>query len=118
MPVVINGWEYEDGSFQAMLDAYQGFVLRGVSLKDDTPRERLLLAMAGLAGETGEVVDLLKKYLFHGNEAGLNDKLIKEMGDVLWYYSLLLHVTGISLDEVVAANVEKLTARYPEKHNV
>ena len=37
----------------------------------------------GLAGETGQVVDLVKKYTFHGKDLD-HDAIVKEMGDVLW----------------------------------
>lgn len=45
----------------------------------------------GLIGEIGEVVDLLKKLQFHGHSKSqeFDDKLIKEIGDVCWYSSVL-----------------------------
>ena len=71
-----------------------------------------MLAM-GLAGESGEVVDELKKFCFHGRPLS-EDKLIKEMGDVLWYLSGLASALGWDLSEVALANIKKLTERYPE----
>ena len=44
--------------------------------------------------------------------------MVLELGDVLWYYTLTLQTLGITLDEVIARNVEKLTNRYPERHHV
>jgi len=94
---------------------YMKFVDAGVSLEDDTFRERLMLAGMGLGGEAGEVCDHAKKAAFHGKEMN-RDELIKELGDVLWYYTLMLHTNGITLDEVMIKNVFKLCGRYPELH--
>jgi NTP pyrophosphatase (non-canonical NTP hydrolase) len=66
----------------------------------------------GLAGETGELVDLLKKNLFHGHKLELA-KAEKELGDVLFYVAGICSVLGLQLDVVAAANVEKLRQRYP-----
>ena len=94
---------------------YQKFVDAGVSLEDDTPRERNALGGMGLAGEAGEVCDHLKKFCFHGVEID-RDKLVKELGDVLWYFALVLHTNNITLDEVMKQNVFKLADRYPHLH--
>lgn len=67
----------------------------------------------GLAGEAGEVADLLKKHLFHGHPLD-RDKLKDELGDVLWYVATLATTLGIGLDEVAEHNINKLRARYPE----
>jgi NTP pyrophosphatase (non-canonical NTP hydrolase) len=67
----------------------------------------------GLAGETGEFVDLVKKTTFHGHAFSRHD-LIEELGDVLWYAAAISTNLGISLDEVMAINVAKLMKRYPE----
>lgn len=40
-----------------------------------------------------------------------------EVGDVLWYMALMLHAAGLSFEEVMQANVEKLKSRYPESQN-
>lgn len=67
----------------------------------------------GLAGETGELVDYLKKMLFHGM-TGTSDEFIKEAGDVLWYLALICRDMHVSLEEVAERNIKKLKARYPE----
>ncbi len=67
----------------------------------------------GLAGESGEVADLLKKALFHGHSLDV-DELEKELGDVLWYIANLAYEYGISLEAVAHYNVKKLRKRYPE----
>ena len=97
-------------------DHYQRFVDAGVSLDDDTYRERLMLAGMGLGGEAGEVCDHAKKVAFHGRDMD-RDALVKELGDVLWYFALMLSTNGISFDEVMETNVYKLCDRYPQKHS-
>jgi NTP pyrophosphatase (non-canonical NTP hydrolase) len=66
----------------------------------------------GLAGEAGEVCDLLKKVHGHGKPYD-GDQLKKELGDVLWYLANLADAHGFTLSEVAQANVDKLRARYP-----
>lgn len=74
------------------------------------------LGAMGLAGEAGEVVDLIKKHKYHG--VPLNrEKLIKELGDVRWYFEAICSVIGVSMEEIEQQNIEKLRARYPNGFN-
>lgn len=93
------------------LDLYQQEVRRTTGTKEYT--ETLVMASMGLAGEVGECVDMLKKYIFHGHSLD-KGKLALELGDVMWYLSALCNALEISLSDVVAANVEKLRKRYPD----
>lgn len=66
----------------------------------------------GLAGEAGEVADLVKKGVFHRH--GIDrEKLKNELGDVLWYTTALCSSLGLELEEVMTANITKLEKRYP-----
>jgi NTP pyrophosphatase (non-canonical NTP hydrolase) len=66
----------------------------------------------GLAGEAGEFCELIKKGIFH--QHGFDrEKAAKELGDVLWYVAALATRLELSLDEIMAANIEKLRTRYP-----
>lgn len=67
----------------------------------------------GIAGEAGEVADLIKKAVFHGHDIP-KDEVKKELGDVLWYLSQIASLAGLTLDEVATGNIEKLMARYPD----
>lgn len=86
-----------------------------------TLEEKLSLGALGVAGEAGEVADLVKKILHHRAEEQSCDaelalrehKLIKEMGDVYWYLEYLGAVLGISTEQILIANVEKLRTRHP-----
>lgn len=98
-----------------LLDEYKEQVRRTWthSTSWDT-KEQILLSAMGMAGESGEVVDLYKKVLFHGHELDY-DKLIEETGDVLWYVTAMALALDISLEEIAKRNIEKLKKRYPEK---
>lgn len=69
----------------------------------------------GLAGEVGEVCELIKKQIrdhdsnFDDNE--FRSKLEKELGDVLWYLTRLSDDLGFSLSRIAFVNLEKLRLR-------
>jgi len=92
-------------------ETYVKEVHRTCSITDQ--RELLTLTALGLAGETGEIVDELKKVLYHGHELDTG-KLRKELGDLFWYLVLLCDTLDLTLDDVMQANVEKLRKRYPD----
>lgn len=71
----------------------------------------------GLAGESGEVVDLLKKWVHHKHPENL-EELKKEMGDVLHYLAGIATMYGMRLEEVATLNIVKLKERYPEGFRV
>lgn len=73
---------------------------------------RLRNAAYGLNGEAGEFIDILKKHEFQGHSLDTN-KLIDELGDILWYAALACDAIGVTLDDVMTHNVEKLKRRYP-----
>ena len=96
---------------------YQSCALRTLS-PDLTTDQRLGLCGLGLPGEIGEVVDLIKKFLYHRNGKPLNvEKLKDELGDVLWYYFILLDTIGLTFEDVMAANVVKLEERHDNGFN-
>lgn len=77
-----------------------------------TPEQHLVGHALGVAGEAGEVADLIKKWTLHGHPRD-HAKLMKELGDVLWYVVAIGADCGISLGEIAQTNVDKLRARYP-----
>lgn len=95
------------------LDLYQKEVQRTTARTSATSLDGALAMTAmGLAGETGEVCDILKKYVFHAHELD-RDKLELEIGDVAWYLAALCNALNVPLKEVLDKNVEKLRKRYP-----
>lgn len=68
----------------------------------------------GLVGEAGEAADKVKKIIRDkGGRADEEDRLAiaKELGDVLWYVANVARYLDLSLDEVAAMNIEKLSSR-------
>ena len=76
-------------------------------------KDVLINGVMGLCGESGEVIDIVKKHLAQGHELD-RDKLIKELGDVAWYLAETATALDVDLEEVLAGNIAKLKARYPE----
>lgn len=74
--------------------------------------DRLLNGCLGLAGESGECCDIVKKWLNQGHELDRN-KLRDELGDVLWYIAETATGLGITLEQIAKRNLEKLRDRYP-----
>lgn len=102
-------------TYDMTLDKYQQHALRTARVNEDDKLNALDFARdaLGVAGEAGEVADIVKKVVGHGHALDA-DKVNKELGDVLWYVAVLAHRVGFTLEEVAKANVEKLRARYPE----
>lgn len=70
-------------------------------------------ALFGLAGEVGELLSLYQKeYQGHGTPD--REHVIKEIGDLLWFIAEFLTSQGVSLDECMEINIDKLIKRYPE----
>ena len=67
----------------------------------------------GLGGEAGEVLEVIKKGIFHQHGLDL-EKLEKELGDVLWYIAAICTKTGLQLEQVMKENINKLVARFPD----
>ena len=77
--------------------------------------ENLEYPTLGLAGEAGEVANIVKK-IQRDHGGVINDeiraKLKDELGDVLWYISACADELGLTLDEIAAFNVDKLAKRH------
>lgn len=66
----------------------------------------------GLAGEAGEVADKVKKILRDGVDSPeYREKIMLELGDVLWYAAVLANDLGYTLEEVALQNLKKLRSR-------
>ncbi len=77
--------------------------------------ERLTTAGVGLAAESGEFLEIVKKMVFQGKPwtDDNRDHLIIELGDVMWYVAQACMALDVSFDDVVRGNVKKLEKRYP-----
>lgn len=79
---------------------------------DDTDA-LLINGVMGLCGESGECVDMAKKWAFQGHTLDC-EHMAKELGDVAWYLAVTAYAIGYELDEILQMNVDKLRARYPD----
>ncbi|EHN14123.1 nucleoside triphosphate pyrophosphohydrolase family protein [Clostridium sporogenes] len=75
--------------------------------------DQLINGVMGITGESGEVIDIVKKYLYQGHELNHN-KLINELGDTLWYINLIADAINIILEDIAKYNMDKLEKRYPK----
>lgn len=81
-------------------------------VSEDGRKDLVLNGVLGLAGECGECCDIVKKNRFQGHELN-KEKLLDELGDVLWYIAETCSGLGVSLEDCAKYNLDKLHARYP-----
>ncbi|HHV37874.1 MAG TPA: nucleoside triphosphate pyrophosphohydrolase family protein [Tepidimicrobium sp.] len=74
---------------------------------------KLVNGVMGLNGEAGECIDIVKKCEFQGHDLDIN-KLVDEVGDVLWYIAEICTALNVDMSEVAEKNIEKLKQRYPD----
>jgi len=76
---------------------------------------KLLTASIGMASESGEFCEVVKKIVFQGKEYNEDNvfHMKRELGDILWYVAQACIALDTNFDELMEMNVEKLKARYP-----
>lgn len=93
------------------LDDFQAACSRTARTYKDPARALAVMGL-GVAGEAGEVADLIKKVIGHDHDLDVI-KVRAELGDVLFYVAAIADLVGLSLSEVAQANIDKLFQRYP-----
>lgn len=55
----------------------------------------------GLEGEFGELIDVIKKFMFHGHEFNdaVKNKCVKEIGDLCWYIAVICEEMNLDISE-------------------
>lgn len=75
-------------------------------------KEVLINSVMGLCGESGEAIDIVKKWLMQGH--GLDkEHLVKELGDVAWYLAEAATALDVPLEVIFQGNLDKLRRRFP-----
>ena len=76
-------------------------------------RDVLINSVMGLCGESGEAIDIVKKWMAQGHDL---DKahLAKELGDIAWYLAEAATALDLPLEDIFQANLDKLKKRYPD----
>ena len=77
--------------------------------------ERLTTSGVGLAAESGEFLEIVKKMVFQGKPWSDSNRehLLIELGDVMWYVAQACIALDVDFEEVIEMNVKKLEKRYP-----
>jgi NTP pyrophosphatase (non-canonical NTP hydrolase) len=94
----------------------EAFIYRIQELQgQDFHAERLLTAAVGACAEAGEFTEIVKKIVFQGKPVNEENMfhMKRELGDIMWYIAQACMALNVSIDEVIAMNVDKLKARYP-----
>ena len=86
-----------------------------LELEGDCNVPQLLTAALGLAAESGEFTEVVKKIIFQGKPYNEDNvfHMKRELGDICWYLAQACMALDTTFDEVMEMNVEKLKARYP-----
>lgn len=75
-------------------------------------KEVLINSVMGLCGESGEAIDIVKKWLMQGHELD-KEHLVKELGDVAWYLAEAATALDVPLEVIFQGNLDKLRRRFP-----
>lgn len=94
------------------INEYQRLAMKTLN-PELSKKDILINGVMGLCGESGEAIDIVKKWLAQGHELD-KEHLAKELGDVAWYLAETALALDIPLEDILAANIEKLKKRYPE----
>ena len=78
---------------------------------------RLFTAGIGLSGEVGEFNEIIKKIMFQAKtfDSATHEHMKKELGDIMWYVTQACLALKVDLSDVIIANKEKLSKRFPEE---
>ncbi len=80
-------------------------------------KDVLINSVMGLCGESGEAIDIVKKWLAQGHELD-KEHLVKELGDIAWYLAEAATALDLSMEEILQGNIDKLKKRYPEGFDI
>ena len=77
-----------------------------------TPEQAHIVHMAiGVSGEAGELLDAVKKHAIYQQPLDM-ENVVEELGDMEFYMQGLRESLGLTREEVLEANIRKLTERY------
>ena len=80
-------------------------------------KDVLINSVMGLCGESGEAIDIVKKWLAQGHELD-RARFIEELGDIAWYLAEAATALALPLEQILQANIDKLKRRYPDGFEV
>lgn len=85
----------------------------GAVIKQEiTPEQANLLHMGvGVSTEANELLDAIKKHVIYQKPLDV-ENVKEELGDLLFYMSNLMQSVGLSFEEILQHNIDKLSVRY------
>lgn len=94
------------------INTYQTLALQ--SLNKELKKDDVLInSVMGLCGESGEAIDIVKKWFAQGHPLD-KEHLREELGDIAWYLAEAAFALDMNLEDILKANLEKLAKRYPK----
>jgi NTP pyrophosphatase (non-canonical NTP hydrolase) len=99
----------ESNSTQAMIERLNHIEESGINAA------LLTTAAVGLAAESGEFVEVVKKIIFQGKPASDDNRfhMYRELGDIFWYWVNACRALNVDPNDVIQENINKLSSRYP-----
>lgn len=93
---------------------YQRLATRTATFEGKQKEYQMLYVTLGIAGESGEIAEKIKKTLRNDDgviSAEKREAIKQEIGDVLWYLSQLARILDVPFEECASANIAKLADR-------
>ena len=79
----------------------------------DKSSEAVTISLLGLSGEVGELSTEYKKKIRDGDSYKIfKEKIVEEMGDIMWYLSSIATHEGIEFSEILKKSIEKINDRW------
>ena len=79
----------------------------------DNVAQQIQHAAIGMSTESVEILDTVKKSLWYAKPLD-RQNLVEELGDVLFYATMLMNALDVSIEDIMQANMTKLSLRYPQ----
>ena len=112
----MDNHKYQEAALKTMSCDYEKIAERLTGIRDiiaDSEIADLLHAGIGIATESGEFLDPIKKHIFYGKSIDYNN-LREELGDLLWYIAIACNALNVNIADMMAWNIDKLSKRYPK----
>jgi len=107
--ISVDAEEYKEFNYPNFVD---GLLAKSEILPDSLSCD-ILRSAVGISGEVGELLNHIEKVIWQGHCLSPN-YIIKELGDILFYFQSMCNCVGTDIDEVRKENIEKLIERYPD----
>jgi len=87
-----------------------------IALEIDPLKAALMHAAMGISGESGELLDAIKKNVIYNKPLDIIN-VSEELGDLEFYLEMMRQALHLNRDEIIRSNISKLTMRYPSQYS-